>query len=93
MTAPLDKPRSLLSLVLTLSVAVIVGAEVFGIAIATAWAAGGLFHLGSTFTYAIGAALVGLGLWVMVPFTRNVWRVERTIVEAPVRTEAELRGG
>lgn len=81
---------------LTLSVVVIVGAEVFGIAVATAWAAGGLFHLGPTITYAIGAALVCLGLYVMVPFARNVWRVEREEAAAPAPaspSRSDVEGG
>jgi hypothetical protein len=34
--------------------------------------------------------LVGLGLWAMVPFTRNVWRVERGFIDAPVRSQNDL---
>lgn len=68
----------LATLLLVCSVAILVGTEVFGVAVATAWALGGLLELGSTMTYVIGALLVGLGFYVMVPFVRRAWRLEAT---------------
>lgn len=64
------------TLTVVASVAILVGTEVFGVAIATAWALGGLLEFSPTITYAIGTLLVGLGLYIMVPFVRRAWRLE-----------------
>ena len=68
------KPRARPAIVVA-SVAILVGTEVFGLALATAWAVGGLLELGASVTYAIGAGLVAVGAYVTVPFVRRVWRV------------------
>ena len=66
----------LVTLAVVASVAILVGTEVFGVAVATAWALGGLFELGSTIAYAIGILLIGIGFYVLVPFVRGAWRLE-----------------
>jgi len=58
------------------SVAVLVGIELVGAAIAAGWAIGGLFDLGKTVTYATMALCCGLGLWATVAFVRNAIKVE-----------------
>ncbi|HVL74116.1 MAG TPA: hypothetical protein VM434_19765 [Beijerinckiaceae bacterium] len=67
----------LAQIVTAASVAVLVGAEVFGLAFATGWAIGGLFELGPLVTYAIEALLGAGGVVVMVALMRRVIAVER----------------
>jgi hypothetical protein len=58
------------------SVGILVGTEVFGVALAAAWAAGGLLELGSTLQTALyGIASAGAAS-VMVPFMRRAATVE-----------------
>jgi large-conductance mechanosensitive channel len=68
---------SLAQIVTAASVAVLVGAEVFGLAFATGWAIGGLFELGPVVTYAIEGLLCAGGIFVMVALMRRVIAVER----------------
>jgi amino acid transporter len=61
-----------------ISVVIIVGTEVIGVAAATAWALGGLFQLGPIVTWSIGTVLCGAGAYLIYRFGRNVWLVEKT---------------
>ncbi|MGP9822189.1 hypothetical protein ACTZWW_19380 [Salinarimonas sp. NSM] len=75
------------------SVAVIVGVEVFGLALATAWATGGLLGLHWAVSVAIGVALAALGAYVFVPFIRRVVEVERAEARGDVETNESERVG
>lgn len=61
----------------TISVVILVGTEVIGVAAATAWALGGLLQLGSIVTLAIGAVLCSGGAYLTYRFGSNVWSVEK----------------
>jgi amino acid transporter len=61
-----------------ISVIILVGSEVIGVAAATAWALGGLLQLGSIMTWSIGTVLCGAGAYLTYRFGRNVWLVEKT---------------
>lgn len=74
-----DRPQRGLNwgnLLTVVSVAILVGTEVFGAAIAGAWAIAGLFELGEMFQYGLTAVLCLLGLWAMVGFVRNALTIE-----------------
>ena len=58
------------------SVAVLVGIELVGAAIAAGWAIGGLLDLGRSITYAVMLVCCGLGLWATFAFVRNALKVE-----------------
>ena len=73
MAEPHNRTRSLITVV---SVLILVGTEVFGVAMAGAWALGGLFELGSTLTYALMVLFSLLGLSAMVALWRSAVRVE-----------------
>jgi len=60
-----------------ISVIILVGAEVLGVAAATAWAMGGLLQLGSVLTLAIGTVLCAGGAYLTYRFGKNVWFVEK----------------
>lgn len=55
---------------------VLVGAEVFGVAFAAAWALAGMLELSETFRWALMAAFAGIGLWAMLVFWRKANQVE-----------------
>ncbi|MDN3621584.1 hypothetical protein [Methylobacterium isbiliense] len=59
---------------------VLVGTEVFGVAIAAGWAIAGLFELGDLIGYVLMGAFSLLALWIMV----NLWQ-RATSIE-PIRT-------
>jgi len=61
----------------TISVIILVGTEVIGVAAATAWALGGLLQLGSIVTWAIGVVLCTAGAYLTYRFGSNVWFVEK----------------
>jgi hypothetical protein len=63
-------------LLTAISVTIMVGVEVFGLALAGGWALGGLMELGQTLTIAITVVFVGLGAWAMWKFWRQAWRIE-----------------
>ena len=73
--AAISRPhgRSYLTVV---SVVILIGAEVFGVALAAAWALAGIFELGETFGYAL-MGLFGLaGLYIVVQLWRRAVAVE-----------------
>ncbi len=65
--------RNLITLV---SVLILVGAEVFGVAFAAGWAVAGLFELGSTVSYVLTAAFSLVGVYAMVLLWRRLVLVE-----------------
>ena len=64
------------NLLTVISVLILVGAEVFGVAIAAGWAIAGLFELGDTVGYVLMAAFSGLGLYAMLILWRRAVQVE-----------------
>ncbi|GJE00772.1 hypothetical protein GMJLKIPL_2698 [Methylobacterium isbiliense] len=68
------------NLVTLVSIMVLVGTEVFGVAIAAGWAIAGLFELGDLIGYVLMGAFSLLALWIMV----NLWQ-RATSIE-PIRT-------
>jgi hypothetical protein len=68
------------SLITIVSVLILVGAEVFGVALAAGWAIAGLFELGDTVSYALMGVFGVLGLYAML----MLWR--RSVVVEPIYT-------
>src|SRR6202020_2484154 len=64
------------SVVTVISAAILIGAEVFGAAFAGGWALAILFGLGDTGAHVLQAVLFGIGVLVMVAFTRAAQRLE-----------------
>lgn len=62
------KTQNLLTLI---SVAILVGTEVLGVALAAAWAIGGLFELDQTVTYTMMALFTALGGYLMWRFMQS----------------------
>lgn len=58
------------NLITIVSIMVLVGAEVFGVAISAGWAIAGLFELGDI----VGYVLMGLFSLLAVYFLVNLWR-------------------
>ena len=58
------------SLMTIVGIMILVGTEVFGVAIAGGWAIAGLFELGDTVSYALMALFGALGLYAML----HLWR-------------------
>jgi hypothetical protein len=65
-----------LNVITVISVAILIGAEVFGAAFAASWAIATLFGLDQFIRYALDAFLFACGLAVMVSFMRSAQRVE-----------------
>lgn len=63
--------------VTVVSVLILVGAEVFGVALAGGWAIAGLFELGQTVGYVLMALFSLLGLYAMLLLWRKAAQVER----------------
>jgi hypothetical protein len=59
-----------------ISVTILVGVEVFGLALAGGWALGGLMEIGQMLTIALTVIFVMLGAWAMWKFWRQAWRIE-----------------
>ncbi len=72
-TRSADRRRNLVTIV---SVMILVGTEVFGVALAAGWAIAGLFELGQTVGYGLMVAFSLLGLWAMAVFWRRAVQVE-----------------
>jgi hypothetical protein len=58
------------------SVGVLVGSEVFGVAFATGWAISGLLELGLALSYAMDGLFLLLAALVMIPFMRHAAKVD-----------------
>jgi hypothetical protein len=68
------------NLVTVLSVLILIGAEVFGLAVAAGWALAGLFELGDVVSYALMALFSLFGAYAMLVLWRRAVQVE------PIRT-------
>ncbi len=64
------------NLVTVLSVLVLIGAEVFGLAVAAGWALAGLFELGDVVSYVLMALFSLLGIYAMLVLWRRAVHVE-----------------
>ena len=64
------------NLVTVISVLILVGTEVFGLALAGGWAIAGLFELGETFGYVLMGLFSLLGAYAMLALWRNAVTVE-----------------
>ena len=64
------------NLLTVVSVLILVGAEVFGVAVAAGWAVAGLFELGDAVGYALMAAFSFLGLYAMLLLWRRAVQIE-----------------
>ena len=78
--AAASRPAGGRSFLTLLSVMVLIGVEVFGVALAGGWALAGLLEIGETLGYALMGAFALLGLYVMM----LLWR-RATAVESPRR--------
>ena len=58
------------------SVMILVGAEVFGVALAAGWAIAGLFELGDVVSYVLMGLFSLIGLYVMILLWRRAIQVE-----------------
>jgi hypothetical protein len=58
------------NLVTITSVLILIGTEVFGVALAAGWAIAGLLEFGSTFAYGLMGLFCLLGLYAMI----GLWR-------------------
>jgi hypothetical protein len=76
LVASAKSPRSG-ALITVVSVMILVGAEVFGVAIAAAWAIAGLFELGEIAGYALGVLFSLAGAYVLMLLWRRAHAVER----------------
>ncbi len=64
------------NLVTIVSVLILVGTEVFGVALAAGWAIAGLFELGETVRYALMVLFSLGGLYLMVELWRRSVKIE-----------------
>jgi hypothetical protein len=70
---PHNRTRNLITIV---SVLILIGTEVFGVALAAGWAIAGLFELGPTMAYVLMGLFSLLGLYAMLALWRTSVRVE-----------------
>ena len=71
--APEPSRRNLITIV---SVLILIGTEVFGVALSAGWAIAGLFELGETMAYVLMGLFSLLGLYAMLALWRSSVRVE-----------------
>ena len=64
------------NLLTVISVVILVGAEVFGVAFAAGWAIAGLFELGDAVGYGLMGLFSLLGVYVLVMLGRRAVQVE-----------------
>jgi hypothetical protein len=64
------------NLVTVLSVLILIGAEVFGLAVAAGWAIAGLFELGDVVSYVLMGLFSLIGLYAMLILWRRAVRIE-----------------
>ena len=64
------------NVVTVISLAILVGTEVFAVALASAWAIGGLFELGAAVTYGMMSLFSAAGLYIMVRFVQQAAHIE-----------------
>lgn len=70
------KPSRSGGLLTVISVMILVGAEVFGVALAAAWAIAGLFELGDALGYALMAVFSAFGAYILMHLWRRAHAVE-----------------
>ncbi len=73
MAEPHNRTRNLVTIV---SVLILIGTEVFGVALSAGWAIAGLFELGETMAYVLMGLFSLLGLYAMLALWRSSVRVE-----------------
>ncbi|HEV2604207.1 MAG TPA: hypothetical protein VGU24_11155 [Microvirga sp.] len=73
MAEPQNRTRNLITIV---SVLILVGTEVFGVALAGGWAIAGLFELGEIAAYVLMVLFSLLGLYAMAALWRSAVKVE-----------------
>ena len=71
--APEPSRRNLITIV---SVLILIGTEIFGVALAGGWAIAGLLELGDTAAYVLMGLFSLLGVWAMVGLWRNSVAIE-----------------
>lgn len=64
------------NLMTVISLAILVGVEIFGVALVGGWAVAGLFDLSDVTAYALMAIFSGFGAYLLVAFVRNALKVE-----------------
>ncbi len=64
------------NLITIVSVLILIGTEVFGVALAGGWAIAGLFELGDVAAYVLMGLFSLLGLWAMLALWRNSVAIE-----------------
>jgi hypothetical protein len=70
------KPVNWRNFITVMSIMILIGTEVFGVAIASGWAIAGLFELGPVFGYVLMALFCLFGAWLMVQLWRRCTAVE-----------------
>jgi hypothetical protein len=65
-----------LNVITVISAAILIGAEVFGAAVAGSWALATLFDLGNLGQRILDGVFVFCGIAIMVQFVRNAHRIE-----------------
>jgi hypothetical protein len=63
-------------LITLISVTVLIGTEVFAVALASGWAIAGLFELGDITGYVLMGLFAALGAYIMLRFVQNARQVE-----------------
>ena len=64
------------NLLTEISVLILIGAEVFGVALAGAWAIAGLFELGDVVSYVLMAVFCLIGVYALVVLWRRAVLIE-----------------
>ena len=75
--AAISRPRHGRSFVTVISVMILVGVEVFGVALSGAWALAGLFELGDVVSYVLMVAFSAIGLYLMIQLWTRAIAAER----------------
>lgn len=76
-SVPADRSWSVQNWLTVISLMVLVGAEVFGVALSGGWAIAGLLDLGPVVGYVLMALFSALGVYVMTLLWRRAVAVER----------------
>ncbi len=72
----MSRPFNTTNLVTVISLAILVGTEVLGVALAAGWAIAGLFQLGAAVSYALMLLFSLLGLYALARFMRRAVEIE-----------------
>ncbi len=73
MAEPQNRTRNLITIV---SVLILIGTEVFGVALSAGWAIAGMFELGQTAAYILMVLFSLIGIYAMVGLWRSSVRAE-----------------